>query len=221
MLHQFIATEPKRTSGPPFCYQQGESDCGYYSLRIAAEIALKRRFDSEEDQTFRQEFLNMCLVSGQRLEFSVMHFAEQFPDMSVYFTTEADVPEFSPTTVIEKLDAGCKAVVLNIQNMDFAGNRLTRGRYGHNICCVGHGKGKLIFADSNRNRGSCRKTMDIELLQKGFEDIQNVIQHSSDEHEARQKLERRTRPTRIVEMFWVNDTLPCKKIHLRRSRRKK
>lgn len=224
MIRQFISAEPKRkrNSGPPFCYQQGDSDCGYYCLRIAAEIVLQRRFNSEEASTFRNEFLGMCLVSGQRLEFSIGQFAQHYPDMGVYFITEPDVFEFSPATVVEKLDAGCKALVLNIQNIKFKGSTFVRGRYGHNICCIGHKDGKLIFADSNRSAGSCRKTMDMAILQKGFDDIQQAIQDGSDEGESRQRIERQQHPTRIVEMFWATTELPYQKsVSVRRSKRLK
>ena len=36
------------------CYQQGDNDCGYYCLRIAAEITLKRKMTSDEAKVFRK-----------------------------------------------------------------------------------------------------------------------------------------------------------------------
>ena len=215
MLKQFVVSEPKKAT-PPFCYQQGPNDCGYYSLRIAAEIALGRKFNASEVKDFKDNFLSLCLMSGERLEKSTEEFSQVFKGMGVYFATEEAV-EYSPATVIEKLDAGEKVLVLNIQNMDFRGKRLVKGRYGHNICCVGHSDGKLIFADSNR---PCRKTMDISILQGGYEAIQTSVANASDVLDARNRV-MRTHPTHISEVFWVTKERPVKVKSLRRSGRRR
>lgn len=216
-LKQFVVAEPKKkkAQGPPFCYQQGENDCGYYCLRIAAEIALGRKFNADEIKIFKNHFLPLCLMSGERLEKSTQEFAELFPNMGVYFITE-DANEFSPQKVVEKLDAGEKVLILNIQNMNFRGQTFVKGRYGHNVCCIGHKDGKLIFADSNR---PCRKTMDISLLQTGYDAI-NVANDAADLLDARQKV-MRTHPTHISEMFWVSSQATLKVVNVRRSKRRR
>lgn len=216
-LKQFVVAEPrrKRAQGPPFCYQQGDNDCGYYCLRIAAEMALGRKFNSSEIGIFKEHFLPLCLMSGERLEKSTQEFAELFPDMGIYFVTQ-EANEYSPATVVEKLDAGEKVLVLNIQNMDFRGQRFVKGRYGHNVCCIGHDNGKLIFADSNR---PCRKTMDISLLQAGYDAIK-ATDGAADLLDARQRV-MRTRPTHISEMFWVTKEAALKMVTVRRSRRRR
>ena len=218
MLRQFIASEPRRkkaASGPPFCYQQGENDCGYYCLRIAAETVVGRKFNEKERRVFRRDFLSLCLMSGERLEKSTEEFGQVFPDMGVYFTTE-QANEYSPASVVEKLDAGEKVLVLNIQNMTFSGATFVRGRYGHNVCCIGHKNGKLIFADSNR---PCRKTMDISLLQTGYEALK-ATEGADDVLDAR-KTVLRTHPTHISEMFWVTKQRPAKKARVRRGTRRR
>lgn len=215
MLKQFVATKPKKAT-PPFCYQQGQNDCGYYSLRIAAEIALGRKFNASEVKDFTDNFLSLCLMSGERLEKSTEEFGHVFKDTGVYFTTE-EADEYSPDTVIEKLDAGEKVLVLNIQNMDFRGKKLVKGRYGHNICCVGHSDGKLIFADSNR---PCRKTMDISILRDGYEAIRASVVDTSDVLDARNRV-MRTHPTHISEVFWVTNERPTPAKRLRRSGRRR
>tara|TARA_B110000008_G_scaffold256723_1_gene274346 strand:+ start:2555 stop:3226 length:672 start_codon:yes stop_codon:yes gene_type:complete len=218
-VKQFVVAEPKKNSGPPFCYQQGDNDCGYYSLRIAAEVALGRKFNSAETKIFRENFLSLCLMSGERLEKSTEEFVALFPEMGVYFATE-EATEYSPETIIDKLDAGEQVLVLNIQNMSFRGRSFIRGRYGHNVCCVGHKDGKLVFADSNRQSGSCRKTMDISILQSGYDSIKSAVANSPDELEARTKV-MRTHPTHISEVYWVTRDRPLKKVRkLRRSRRR-
>lgn len=211
---QFIVAEPRR-KGPPFCYQQGDNNCGYYCLRIAAEMALGRKFNSAETSVFRDEFLSLCLMSGERLEKSTQEFAELFPDMGVYFVTK-EATEYSPEDVVEKLDAGEKVLVLNIQNMDFKRNKFIKGPYGHNVCCIGHDDGKLIFADSNR---PCRKTMDMSILQAGYDAIK-ATDGAADLLDARQKVMRK-HPTHISEMFWVTKEAALKMVTLRRSGRRR
>lgn len=216
-LKQFVVAEPKRkrTQGPPFCYQQGDNDCGYYCLRIAAEMALGRKFNADEVSVFKHHFLPLCLMSGERLEKSTQEFAELFPEMGIYFVTK-EANEYSPEAVVEKLDAGEKVVVLNIQNMDFRGQRFVKGRYGHNVCCIGHENGRLIFADSNR---PCRKTMDISLLQAGYDAIK-ATDNAADLLDARQRV-MRTHPTHISEMFWVTKEAALKMVTVRRSKRRR
>ena len=212
-------SEPKKNNGPPFVTNKA-NDCGYYSLRIAAEVALGRKFNTAETKVFRENFLSLCLMSGERLEKSTEEFVELFPDMGVYFETE-EATEYSPQMVVDKLDAGEKVLVLNIQNMNFRGRTFVRGRYGHNVCCIGHKDGKLIFADSNRQSGSCRKTMDISILQKGYDAIVSAVSNSSDELDARSKV-MRSHPTHISEVYWVTRDRPQKRLRkLRRSRRRR
>ena len=128
-------------------------------------MAIGRKFNRERSSI--HEHLPLCLTSGERLEKSTQEFAQLYPDMGIYFVTQ-EYNEYSPQAVVEKLDAGEKVVILNIQNMKFSGQRFVKGRYGHNVCCIGHKNGRLIFADSNR---PCRKTMDISLLQAGYDAI--------------------------------------------------
>ena len=216
-MKQFVFAEPKRkrAQGPPFCYQQGENDCGYYCLRIAAEMAIGRKFNRDEVKVFKEHFLPLCLTSGERLEKSTQEFAQLYPDMGIYFVTQ-ECNEYSPQAVVEKLDAGEKVVILNIQNMKFSGQRFVKGRCGHNVCCIGHKNGRLIFADSNR---PCRKTMDISLLQAGYDAIK-ATEGASDLLDARQRV-MRTHPTHISEMFWVTKQAALKIFNVRRSKRRR
>ena len=224
-VKQFVVAEPRKRApkGPPFCYQQGDNDCGYFCLRIAAEITLGRKFDAAERRIFSKQFLSLCLMSGERLEKSTEEFNQTFsPDLfpelgTVYFAAK-EATVFSPQDVIEKLDEGQQVVILNIQNMDFQSKTFVSGRYGHNVCCVGHDNGKLIFADSNRVSGSCRKTMDIEILQEGYDRIVEATKDAGDLLDAQTKVMRK-HPTHISEMYWVTREQQIKPRRLRRSRR--
>ena len=120
------------------------------------------------------------------------------------------------TEIVEKLDAGEKVVILNIQNMKFSGQRFVMGRYGHNVCCIGHKNGRLIFADSNR---PCRKSMDISLLRAGYDAIK-ATEDASDLLDARQRV-MRTHPTHISEMFWITKQAALKMFNVRRSKRRR
>tara|TARA_B110001450_G_scaffold255030_1_gene281607 strand:- start:310 stop:954 length:645 start_codon:yes stop_codon:yes gene_type:complete len=194
-------------------YQNGESNCGYFCLRIAAEIVLGRTFDQAERTTFTNEFLGMCLVSGQRISESSAQFNEKFPEIDVYFKTE-EANEYSPEAVVTKLDAGHQVLVLNIQNMNFRGNKLVKGRFGHNICCVGHEDGKLIFKDSNKYHGKCKKTMAISILQAGYDALKDAKDIDTRARALRQH------PTHISEMFWTTREKPVRSTTIRRSRRR-
>jgi hypothetical protein len=226
-VKQFVLAEPRKRTvqGPPFCYQQGDNDCGYFCLRIAAEITIGRKFDAAERRVFSEQFLSLCLMSGERLEKSTEEFnqtfsSDTFPELgTVYFATK-EATVFSPQDVIEKLDEGQQVVVLNIQNMDFRSKTFVSGRYGHNVCCIGHDNGKLIFADSNRVSGSCRKTMAIEILQEGYDRILNATKNADDLLDAQKKV-MRTHPTHISEMYWVTREQQIKSRRLRRSKRRR
>lgn len=186
------------------CYQQGDNDCGYYCLRIAAEITLKRKMTSDEAKVFRK-FKGLCAQVGSQLELSTSRFSSFFPDIGVYFNRyEAYVEEpgeyISPDTIKSILDQG-KMVVVNIQNMDFRRNTLVRckGGGGHNICCMGYDTRNFIFQDSNRYSNSCTKTMSIQTLQKGYEAILTAGE------DLEKRLKAMKTATHVTEMF-VADT---------------
>lgn len=213
MFRSFAAAEEQ------YCYEQGnyqngDSNCGYFCLRIAAEIILGRKFNKTERTTFTDEFLGLCLVSGQRISESSTQFNATFPEIDVYFETE-EATEYSPEAVVAKLDAGEQVLVLNIQNMNFRGNKLIKGRFGHNICCVGHRDGKLIFKDSNKYRGKCEKTMDISILQAGYDALKDAKDIDTRARALRQH------PTHISEMFWTTREKPVRRTTVRRSRRRR
>jgi len=213
MFHSFAAAEED------YCYDQqqyknGDSNCGYFCLRIAAEIVLGREFSDSEKKTFEDVFLDMCLISGQRISVSSAQFSATFPEIDVYFQTD-EATEYSPDAVIEKLDAGEQVLILNIQNMNFRGNELIKGRFGHNICCVGHKDGKLIFKDSNKFHGRCRKTMDISILHDGYDDLKDAKDIDTRTRALRQH------PTHISEMFWTTRDQTVKCTPVRRSGRHK
>ena len=195
MFHSFAAAEED------YCYDQGDytngnSNCGYFCLRIATEFVLGREFTKSEKDVFENTFLNMCLSTGQVIAISSQHFSETFPEIDVYFQTD-EATEYSPEEVVSKLDAGEKVLILNIQNMDFQRKKLVKGTYGHNICCVGHKDGKLIFKDSNKYHGTCIKTMDISTLQAGYDALKNAKDIDTRKRVLRQQ------PTHISEMFWT------------------
>ena len=219
MFRSFAAAEEE------YCYDQanylnGESNCGYFCLRIAAEIVLGRKFTKGkkgkdgEQEVFEKQFLGLCLKSGQRISESSAQFNATFPEIDVYFQTE-EATEYSPEAVVAKLDAGEKVLVLNIQNMNFRGNKLVKGRFGHNICCVGHKDGKLIFKDSNKYRGKCRKTMDISILQTGYDALKDAKDIDTRARALRQN------PTHISEMFWTTREKPVRPTMIRKSRRRR
>jgi hypothetical protein len=205
----------------PPCYQQGESDCGYYCLRIAAEITLQRKFNADERKAFTK-FKGLCAKVGTSLDLSTQRFVSYFPDMGVYFNEKnaySQDEHISLDLVRACLDMG-KVVVLNITNMDFKGNKLVRSKSqgmnnGHNICCVGYDDTHLIFQDSNKYRKSCRKTMSLDLLQEGYEEM---IAAGGD---LDRRLKVMHRATYITEMYVADTEEKTPPRKTRRSRRRR
>lgn len=199
------------------CYQQGASDCGYWSLRIAAEISMHRRFTKEESKMFTQ-FKRQCAKAGSCLSLSTVRFSSSFPDIGVHFNPISayggvDDEFISPATIRSMLDKGF-VVVLNIQHVKFKADTLVPApkEDGHNICCYGYDDEHLIFQDSNKYRNKCRKKMRLEYLQKGY----NTLVEAGEDLEARFKVMREE--TYVTEMY-VADTLkreePLRKRRLR------
>ena len=160
-------------------YQQGSSDCGYWSLRVAAEITLERKFSRDEIARFGQ-FKGMCAKSGSCLALSSARFEALFPDTGVHFNEasaycDTDDEYVSPESIRACLDQG-RVVVLNVQHVKFRGASLIPGgpkEDGHNVCCVGYGeeKGEEVFVlqDTNRYRGSCRETLAVSTVRSGYD----------------------------------------------------
>lgn len=219
MFKVFTPSEP--VYNPKYCYQQStDSNCGYYCLRIAAEYFLGAKFKQASRGIFTRDFLPMCPRSGERLEVSTKEFERLFPSLDIHFETD-DKPEYTPADVLEKLAEG-KILVLNVQNITFAGNKMKaytrakgekRGVEGHNICCIGGDADTLIFSDSNRSGKSCRKTMQTDILQAGYEAVHGLT------------LKPRERAistsTFVCEMFWVCSGPAPQQTRVRRSRRTK
>ena len=218
MFKVFAPSEP--AYNPAHCYQQStDSNCGYYCLRIAAEYFLGDKFKKRSKKIFTRDFLPMCPRNGERLEVSTKEFERLFPALDIHFETD-NKPDYSPADVLEKLAEG-KILVLNVQNIKFVGNKMKaytrakgakRGVEGHNICCIGGDEEKLIFSDSNWSGKSCRKTMQTDILQVGYEAVHGLTLNPRDRAIAK--------TTFICEMFWVVAG-PPKKTPLRRSRRRR
>ena len=157
-------------------YQQGESECSYFCLRIASELTLKREFDEEENKGF-DAFKAMCAKDGATLDLSRARFAKSFPDIGVFFnkmSAYSSEDEFvNPDAIKKVLDDG-KIVVMGIQKMDFRGKKIIRGKDGHSICCVGYDDENFIFHDSNKCGKSCKKTMAIDFLKTGYDNLKDA-----------------------------------------------
>ena len=197
------------------CYQQGASDCGYWCLRIAAEISMRRRFTREEAKTFTA-FKRQCAKAGSCLSLSTARFAAAFPDLGVHFNpSEAYAAEefVSPAMIKSALDAG-RVVVLNIQRVALRRDALVPGeKDGHNVCCVGYDERDFIFHDSNKYRNKCRKTMRISDLQEGYDRVVSA----GDDLEARVRA--MSSATYASEMYVADTTrrdAPPRRMSLRR-----
>lgn len=202
------------------CYQQGDNDCGYYCLRIAAEITRKREMSKKEIQVF-VKFKGMCAKKGSQLELSTSRFSSYFPNFGVYFNTyesylSSDPGEYiSPDEIKSILDQG-KVVVLNIQNMKFKKKTLIRcqGGGGHNICCIGYDARNFIFQDSNTYRNLYTKTMAIRTLQTGYE----TLLGAGDDLEKR--LKAMNVATHVAEIY-VADTEQRQTVSIRRRSKRR
>lgn len=203
------------------CYQQGENDCGYYCLRIAAEITRKQKMTTTEIKTFNK-FKNLCAQVGSQLELSTARFSRFFPKFGVFFNKyesylSSEPGEYiSPDEIKFILDQG-KVVVLNIQNMDFKKKTLIRcqGGGGHNICCIGYDTKNFIFQDSNQYGNSCTKTMAIRTLQTGYE----TLLGAGDDLEKRLKAMKVA--THVAEIYVADTEEKQASTRRRRSRRHK
>lgn len=184
------------------CYQQGASDCGYWCLRIAAEISMQRRFTREEAKTFTQ-FKRQCAKAGSCLSLSTLRFSAAFPDIGVHFNPVCaygvDEEFISPVTIQSMLDKG-HVVVLNIQHVALKARTLVPASKedGHNICCYSYDNEHFIFQDSNKYRKKCGKTMRIEDLQHGYDQLVDA----GEDMEARFKVMRAA--THVTEMYVVD-----------------
>ena len=203
------------------CYQQGVNDCGYYCLRIAAEITRKRKMTTTEEKTF-DKFKGTCAKKGSQLELSTSRFSSYFPNFGVYFNTyesylSSDPGEYiSPDEIKSILDQG-KVVVLNIQNMDFKKKTLIRckGGGGHNICCIGYDDKKFIFQDSNKYGNSCTKTMAIDVLQTGYETLVGA------KGDLEKRLEAMKVATHVAEIYVADTEQSQTESKRRRSKRRR
>lgn len=207
-------------------YQQGSSDCGYWSLRVSAEVTLGRRFTPDETKAFGK-FKRMCAKSGSCLALSSTRFAAFFPDMGVHFNEmsaygDSDAEYTSPEAIRACLDRGC-VVVLNVQHVKFLGATLIPGgprEDGHNVCCVGHGEdehGEEVFVlqDTNKYRGSFRKTLKVSTVRAGYD---RLVASGADLETRRRTMLRET----YVSEAYVCDTearsAPPRKYGLRRRK---
>ena len=205
------------------CYQQGLNDCGYYCLRVAAEITLKRKFNKNETSIFR-DFKGQCAETGAQLALSTARFASYFPDIGVHFNelssyvSSAATEEYiSPDAIKQCLDQG-HVVVLNIQNIAFRGKTLVRSKgrdNGHNICCVGYDDSNFIFQDSNKSSKSCKKTMRIQTLQTGYEQLVKAGE------DLEKRLKAMFAATHVTEMYVADTENKQPTLRVRRSRRKR
>lgn len=203
------------------CYQQGDNDCGYYCLRIAAEITRKQQMTTTEIKIFNK-FKKLCAQVGSQLELSTARFSSYFPNFGVYFNKyepylSGEPGEYiSPDEIKSILDQD-KVVVLNIQNMDFKKKTLIRckGGGGHNICCIGYDDKNFNFQDSNTYGNSCTKTMAIRTLQTGYE----TLLGAGDDLEKRLKAMKVA--THVAEIYVADTEEKEASTRRRRSRRHK
>ena len=63
-------------------------------------------------------------------------------------------------------------VILQLQNMDWVGDRIVGGTKDHNICCFGRDKRYLYCDDSNKYKGKCIVKIDMRDLQTSIDDLE-------------------------------------------------
>lgn len=156
------------------CYQQDDSDCSHWCVRIASEFILKRTFTREEQQRF---YSWGCSVYGDFLRIVATQIPKVLPSISreLSFTVypestrarrgQATVSSYVTVARMEQfLDQGF-VLLLNLQNVRFVKNKfLPSKREGwgaeHCVCCVGHTREKskegpansFIILDSNSKK---------------------------------------------------------------------
>lgn len=203
-------------------YQQGENDCGYWSLRIASEITLGKPMTKAQGKKFKS-YLSLCAKQGVNLFLSTVQFNKYFSEMHIYFNMKecygiGKHEEYITTDDVKACLKLNKVVVCNIQNIDFHKNTLIKaegkGQSGHSICIYGSSENALICRDSNVYRRSNDKTISIALLDEGHAKVKNA-------KTLELRLKAMRTETHITEMFVV-DTEPLEPpVVRRRSKRHK
>jgi hypothetical protein len=163
------------------CYQQGESDCSRYSIRIAVENVLAP-FGKADRLRFKK-WSRSCPAAGDDFFHAVESFKDVFKELAskvtfdVYpksatqrSTRNTPVPDRILVTVADIkgfLDKG-DVLLLNLQNMTFKQGTIVQGprndKEGHCVCCVGYDEKSLFIHDSNKHDGQCKKTISLSTL---------------------------------------------------------
>ena len=160
----------------PPCYQQGQGDCGYYCVKIAAEMLLQRRFTEQENQMF-DHFKSHCGKKGEQIRFTTKLFNQLFPELPVQFEVEDESIMISPDMIRNVLDSNGFPLI-NIQRMRFHSDTITDGGQknndGHNVCVIGYDGTHFFIQDSNKYKGHCLKKLDISLVQQAYDDWMKI-----------------------------------------------
>jgi len=178
------------------CYDQStDYNCSHYSIRIAAEIILNRRFNSAEKKRFNRW---RCPLEGAFFDAEIDDFQSQFPEMMVDFQR---IPEketkqhtrrhkttwqyyITVENIEECLDMGY-VCLLNLQRMNFSGSKLIEGPHDHCICCYGHTGDNFLIQDSNSVRlagrqKTCTKTLSKKTLRENTNTLTQAMSDGSD-----------------------------------------
>ena len=199
-------TKSTTKSKPIPCNLQGTTNkCCYYSVRTAVELLLKRPFNKAEKSMF-QTYHRLCPRVGDIFSNSIAYFTDMFEAMNITFTRVpaevtrrrtrrskgTDAPLWVTVDQIEQaLLFG--PVLLNVQNMDFSGNRVVHGvgsaggPDGHCICCYDSNVHDLILKDTNAYRGSCIKLLSKDDLQRGIKVMNTDYGYDRDKQIREQK----------------------------------
>lgn len=139
---------------PTTLREQCSSNCCYYSVKTAVEVALGKPLTKKQNATFK-EYIKDCPVRGEIFMHTLRLFNETFPDIPVYFQ-----PVTNSIENIKKAVNTVGPVLCTIVNFDWDDKQseiissMDRNVFNiHACCCVGNcninGIEYLVFKDTN------------------------------------------------------------------------